>query len=73
MKYHIAMAIPPNSSSMPLPTATLRILNSRSGIIGWAAKRASTTAKTTSSSRPAAAGPTTCTDVQPWSALRMTP
>ena len=34
VKNHIAMAIPPNSSSMPLPTATLRILNSHRGNIG---------------------------------------
>jgi len=57
-------AIPPNSSSIPLPTATERIRSSRGGISGRAAKRASTTMKTTSSSRPAATGA---------SALRMTP
>nr|BFE77968.1 hypothetical protein GCM10020093_005690 [Planobispora longispora] len=65
MKYHIAMATPPNSSSMPLPTATPRIPNSRGGIIGWAAKRVSTTVKAASRSRPAATGPATCADVQP--------
>jgi hypothetical protein len=54
VKYHIAMAIAPNSSSMTWPTATPLVLNSRTGIIGWAAKRASTTVKTASRSRPAA-------------------
>ena len=40
MKYHIAMAMAPNNSSMTLPTTTPRTPNSRRGSIGWAATRA---------------------------------
>jgi hypothetical protein len=65
VKYHIAMAIAPKSSSMTLPTVTRGVLSSRSGSIGWVEKRASTTVKTTSSSRLAPAGPRTCADAQP--------
>ena len=64
-KENIAMAIAPDSSSMPLPTATSRIPNSRTGIIGLVANRASTTAKTASRSKPATAGPATATEAQP--------
>jgi hypothetical protein len=65
VKYHIAMANPPNSSSMPLPTTTPRARNSRGGSKGRATNRASATAKTMSSSRPAPTGTTTSADVQP--------
>jgi hypothetical protein len=73
VKYHMAMVIPPNSSSMALPATTVRTRSSRRGSIGRAANRASTTTNTTSSSRPAQTGATTGGDVQPCSALPMTP